>query len=71
MEQELRTGIERVRAMAANCKMNNDEDAVFQTNADGVSHHTLRNSFTLTSKAMSTITKSSGRLISRTNSVFH
>lgn len=52
MEQELRAGIERVRAMAANCKMNNDEDAVFQTNADGVSHHTLRNLYTLTSKVM-------------------
>ena len=36
MEQQLRQGIDRVRAMAAACKMNTEEDHGFATNSVGV-----------------------------------
>jgi hypothetical protein len=36
MEQELRTGIERSKALIAACKMGAEEDAGFAVNAAGV-----------------------------------
>ena len=70
MEQELRRGIDKVKSMASSCKINAEDDAAFCTNEAGVPLVSRRNSSTPSSREMSTTTKSSGRLISRTSSVF-
>lgn len=37
MEQELRQGLERVKAMATGCRISGEEEAGFETNSAGVS----------------------------------
>lgn len=71
MEQDLRSGIERSKAMIAACKTGVDDDAAFLINADGVTLFSLSNSFIPTSNLKSTIMRNFGRLILKIKSVSH
>jgi hypothetical protein len=49
MEQELRQGLERVKAMATGCRITGEDEGGFETNTAGVPIPPPRNWSTLTS----------------------
>lgn len=70
MEAELRHGLEKVKAMAAGCRIAGEDEVGFETNTNGVPTHLPRNWSILTSSPTSTTINSFGRHTSRMSLVF-
>lgn len=71
LERELRNKIEKAKQLASALKSTPDNDDVFTTCSTGVTVMSFSSSCSQSSATRSTITRSSGKPISRTNLVLH